>query len=688
MVATGWGNTGFAQKRTPTLLKVSLKPISNEQCSEFYPPTRRIRQGLQDQHLCAVDEEMDTCEGDSGGPLQLKLLHNSRMTPFVVGVTSFGGVCGTSNPGVYAKVAFFYDWIMATMRDHGADGLEVDYNATLCALRYASLREFDDQVRIDEERSNNFTAVDMTRVRISSRALPIQMVDVGHNCYGVIVDEDTVITVADCTNLEGQSLAFVTYLGEKVMPISKIHVHPNHVQGSGYNNIAILKMSKLLDLPLGFQPSCVWHGMFNDSVNAYGSGRQDINHFLYFDEEIHLNSTQALHRIKSPVLNESSCVISERFAPRLRHGLTREQFCVGNDVFLVPGSCDLLVGGVLDEWMFKENNDYHHTVALSLFGRDCGFGEHIIGVRLSSHVEWMKSVLLPNYQNTADTVRYIDMDLHEGDNCTISKGRPARCVSVDICPGHLNRKVDTFCSSTSVVCCAYEIIMLSEGSQIHPEVLKCPEMAQGHTTSLGSLAYIARHFGERITFLCSGVVITKSAVLTTASCLAEHRYLVVRLIDKQTQYNISDVLKHETYNSTDKTNDIALIKLSYPFEWNAQVFPACLWTNQTHTPIVLNITFAVRKDVTVNTVLHPMYNSDCQRSHPYEVHKTQLCLRNPMKNITCVRFSGMLTWLDPRGVPFLVGVNPDEDVQCIQWRYSTATRISSFLEWITKNAFI
>ncbi|KAL9706881.1 hypothetical protein quinque_010399 [Culex quinquefasciatus] len=74
---------------------------------------------------------MHTCEGDSGGPLQVKLLHNSRTTPFVVGVTSFGGVCGTSNPGVYAKVAFFYDWIVATMRDHGAVGLEEDYNATL-----------------------------------------------------------------------------------------------------------------------------------------------------------------------------------------------------------------------------------------------------------------------------------------------------------------------------------------------------------------------------------------------------------------------------------------------------------------------------------------------------------------------------------------------------------------------------
>lgn len=124
MIATGWGSIGFAQKRTPALLKVSLKPVSNKQCSEVYPVTKKLHKGLQDQHLCAADVKMDTCEGDSGGPLQVKLLHNSRMTPFVVGITSFGGVCGTSNPGVYTKVSYYYEWIVATMREHGAVGLE------------------------------------------------------------------------------------------------------------------------------------------------------------------------------------------------------------------------------------------------------------------------------------------------------------------------------------------------------------------------------------------------------------------------------------------------------------------------------------------------------------------------------------------------------------------------------------
>ena len=59
-------------------------------------------------------------QGDSGGPLQVKLMHSTSLTPFVVAVTSFGLPCGLSNPGVYTKIAPYNDWILATMRQHGA----------------------------------------------------------------------------------------------------------------------------------------------------------------------------------------------------------------------------------------------------------------------------------------------------------------------------------------------------------------------------------------------------------------------------------------------------------------------------------------------------------------------------------------------------------------------------------------
>ena len=66
---------------------------------------------------------MDTCPGDSGGPLEIKLLNDGRLIPFVIGITSFGKACGTSTPGVYTKISSFLTWIESVAgQKFGANG--------------------------------------------------------------------------------------------------------------------------------------------------------------------------------------------------------------------------------------------------------------------------------------------------------------------------------------------------------------------------------------------------------------------------------------------------------------------------------------------------------------------------------------------------------------------------------------
>ncbi|XP_032680376.1 uncharacterized protein LOC116848411 isoform X2 [Odontomachus brunneus] len=65
---------------------------------------------ISDGMMCAgyLDEGIDTCDGDSGGPLACH--HNGAFTLY--GITSWGQHCGKANkPGVYVRVAYYRQWI-------------------------------------------------------------------------------------------------------------------------------------------------------------------------------------------------------------------------------------------------------------------------------------------------------------------------------------------------------------------------------------------------------------------------------------------------------------------------------------------------------------------------------------------------------------------------------------------------
>lgn len=103
LFVAGWGYvTEFGPKSdVPNIL--SLPNVTQDACIDFHGEV------ITENHICAGgQEDQDTCEGDSGGPLMTRI--NKRV--YHVGVVSYGFGCGRPDfYGVYTRTTKYLNWI-------------------------------------------------------------------------------------------------------------------------------------------------------------------------------------------------------------------------------------------------------------------------------------------------------------------------------------------------------------------------------------------------------------------------------------------------------------------------------------------------------------------------------------------------------------------------------------------------
>ena len=103
----GWGQDGEDSANYPTrLVAAPVTIFTGARCRRMLGPAFHLGGAL-----CAgrVEGGVDTCAGDSGGPLR-------DSTGLVVGITSWGVGCGRPGlPGIYTRVSTVAGWITKTL---------------------------------------------------------------------------------------------------------------------------------------------------------------------------------------------------------------------------------------------------------------------------------------------------------------------------------------------------------------------------------------------------------------------------------------------------------------------------------------------------------------------------------------------------------------------------------------------
>ncbi|XP_021693820.1 transmembrane protease serine 9 isoform X2 [Aedes aegypti] len=631
--AVGFGQTSYAGDKTPILLKVQLSPISNDECAKFHnSDIRKLRSGIVDTQVCARDSKMDTCLGDSGGPLQIKLMSNHRSTPYVVGITSFGVFCGTAAPSVYTRVSSYISWLETETGE--------SFAPETCAARYIQMREADesmvtnrvgDHVFIEPEKSYMDIEI-MAKHRVYlgyTRGNRIQW-----NCGGVLINEDYVLTVAHCDKFVFNLSPSHVKVGDldihkdqpeaQIVRIAQFIKHPKYREGNLENDIALVKLATDVRFGPDVVPAClVDNDLTMPMYEMAGLGPYNLNNFLRDNEPISNNNTLVLTRMR---VDPTAC----------KHINSPNVMCAQNSKYLVPQTCRVEHGGPLERETWHYDRYYTYVFGLTAAGQDCGFGKEAHFVRTSAHIQWIESIVLGKRPQAPARrfqrqIVFPDDDDYSSTSYSVL-GMP--CTTAQnaadpiVCCGRSANEEKYSMKKCVSYWKQYKRTEEEEYESIPSEGRPAQEKEYPHVALIGTQQY------GRNSWSCTGALISDRYVLTSADCVKSGAHNIVRLgaiyQEKGTQdIGIERIVAYPSYNVGLSTGNLALVRLASKVVFSDRVLPACVWPNHSTVPLKL-YTLGVDDGQVIVRPRVARYNQDCRKFYKLNnlVDEEQFCAEN------------------------------------------------------------
>ncbi|XP_052892899.1 transmembrane protease serine 9-like [Anopheles moucheti] len=354
--AVGFGALQHGDKSSSTLHKVQLRVLDAKTCAKrISSPELRTPQGLRADQMCAHSETMDTCEGDSGGPLQTELYDVfGNAYPLVVGVVSFGPPCTEGSTGVYTRVSSYLDWIEKEVNQ------SLSYEA--CTRYSWENRKKNPSIIATVEQNRPYYRVGLLWEKKET--------DI-YQCGGVLIDYQYVLTSADCVTSNRGHPKFVTSARDADRaPVEDVFVHPQFNIGQPYFDIAIIKIRKYAN-PKESLPICPWndqlYGKWTQTMLQFGATIPDLN-----------SETSKLRSYIQSTMHEKK---------RSAH---KDLIYVRRKVALVPGLCKVDYGGPVITELYTQ--EYIVLGILSRVTKGCD--SNVVFTSVAHHIKWIKWIML------------------------------------------------------------------------------------------------------------------------------------------------------------------------------------------------------------------------------------------------------------------------------------------------------
>lgn len=113
LYVSGWGKTPYSSTNS-IKLKAKIPIVNSSECNRIYESSKI---NLSNGQICAGGEVgIDSCRGDSGGPLMFVEKENVFV---IYGLVSFGTTaCGSKGyPSIYTKIGYYLNWIVSNINE-------------------------------------------------------------------------------------------------------------------------------------------------------------------------------------------------------------------------------------------------------------------------------------------------------------------------------------------------------------------------------------------------------------------------------------------------------------------------------------------------------------------------------------------------------------------------------------------